>query len=193
MNRRQFGQISGAALLALGLSACGKDAPPPAPAAPALTAAQMYALAATGSGFAVGPMMAANTAYIFFDTACPHCAAVWNSAKPLAGKLRIVWIPVGFLSKMSAPRGAAILSAPDSIKAMDQNESKVLNGEQDTGVDKPAPADIEQKVAANTDLLKKLGADGVPLIVYKHAQTGEYGNQVGQVNTAQLSVLLGIQ
>jgi thiol:disulfide interchange protein DsbG len=196
MNRRQFGKTTSLALLALAtgaLTACGKEAPaaPSTPAAPTLSNAQMYDLAASGNGFAVGPMMAANTAYIFFDTACPHCAVVWNSAKPLAGKLRIVWIPVGFLSKMSGPRGAAILSAADPAKAMDQNESKVLNG-QSSG-DAPTPdAETDRKITANTDLLKKLGADGVPLIVYKHAKTGEYGAQAGQLNTAELAGLLGV-
>jgi thiol:disulfide interchange protein DsbG len=191
MNRRQFGQTAGAGLLALALSACGQNAPP-APPAPTLSNAQMYDLAATANGFAVGPMMAAHTAYIFFDTACPHCAVVWNSAKPLAGKLRIVWIPVGFLSKLSGPRGAAILAAADPAKAMDQNESKVLNGVQDADVATP-DAETARKVDANTDILKKLGADGVPLIIYKHAKTGEYGAQAGQLNTDELAQLLGVQ
>jgi thiol:disulfide interchange protein DsbG len=183
-------QTTSAALMALVLSACGQDTPPPS--APALTAAQIYDLAATANGFAVGPMMAANTAYVFFDTACPHCAAVWNAAKPLAAKLRIVWIPVGFLSQMSAPRGGAILGAPDPAKAMDQNESKVLNGE--SGSDSaPASAEIAQKIAANTEILKKIGADGVPLIVYKQAKTGEYGHQIGQLSTAQLAAMFGVQ
>jgi thiol:disulfide interchange protein DsbG len=194
MNRRQFGKTTSFALLALAtgaLTACGKDAPPPAPAAPALSNAQMYDLAAGANGFAVGPMMAANTAYIFFDTACPHCAVVWSSAKPLAGKLRIVWIPVGFLSKMSGPRGAAILTAADPVKAMDQNESKVLKGE--PVADAPTPdAETDRKITANTDLLKKLGADGVPLIVYKHAKTGVYGAQAGQLNSDELAGLLGV-
>ncbi|HEY4316422.1 MAG TPA: thioredoxin fold domain-containing protein [Herbaspirillum sp.] len=192
MNRRQFGQAASAALLTLALAACGKEAPPPAPPAPAMSTAQMYELAANANGFAVGPMMAANTAYVFFDTACPHCAVVWNSAKPLAGKLRIVWIPVGFLSKASAPTGAAILAAADPAKAMDANEAKVLNHDQG-GAAASAGADADSKVAANTEIMRKLGADGVPLILYKNARSGEYGAQAGQLDTAQLAALLGVQ
>lgn len=191
MNRRQFGQTAGAALITAALAACGKDAPPP-PAAPALSNARMYELAATANGFSVGPMMAANTAYIFFDTACPHCGVVWNSAKPLAGKLRIVWIPVGFLSKASAPRGAAILAAADPVKAMDVNEAAVLNGQQ-SGAPESVDADAAARVAANTDMMRQFGADGVPLIVYKNARTGEYGAQAGQLDTDQLAALLGVQ
>jgi thiol:disulfide interchange protein DsbG len=196
MNRRQFGSaasaIALASLLAIGLAGCGQDAPPPAPPAPALSAAQMVDKAATADGFAVGPMMAANTAYIFFDTACPHCAAVWLAAKPLAGKIRIVWIPVGFLSKMSGPRGAAILGAADPARAMEANETKMLNGEQGADITTPANDAAEQKVAANTDMLKSFGADGVPLILFKNAKTGEYGAQAGQLNTAELTTLFGL-
>lgn len=194
MNRRQFGLSAGAALVTLALAACGKEAPPapPAAAAPALSNAQMYDMAATANGFSVGPMMAANTAYIFFDTACPHCAFVWNAAKPLAGKMRIVWIPVGFLSKASAPRGAAILSAADSAKAMDQNESTVLSGQQ-PGEPSSVDPEAAKKVAANTEMMRKFGADGVPLIIYKNAQTGEFGAQAGQLDTAQLAALFGVR
>ncbi|RXZ31076.1 DsbC family protein [Oxalobacteraceae bacterium CAVE-383] len=194
MNRRQFGRTAGAGLIALALAACGKEDAPPAPpaAAPALSNAQMYEQAATANGFSVGPMMAANTAYIFFDTACPHCAVVWNSAKPLAGKLRIVWIPVGFLSKASAPRGAAILAAADPAKAMDANESTVLSGQQ-SGEPASVDADAAAKVAANTGMMRKFGADGVPLIIYKNARSGEYGAQAGQLDTDQLAALLGVQ
>ena len=192
MNRRQFGQIGFAALGALGLAACGREAAPPAPSAPPLSAAQVYELAATANGFAVGPMMAANTAYIFFDTACPHCAVVWNSAKPLAAKLRIVWIPVGFLSKLSTPQGAAILGASDPVPAMNAHEARVLGGERDAPVAAPANAEAEQKVAVNTGILQKLGADGVPLIIYKHAKTGEFGSRAGELDTTQLAALLGI-
>ena len=192
MNRRQFGQSTGAALLTLALAACGKEVPTAPPADAALSAAQMYDIAATANGFAVGPMMAANTAYIFFDTACPHCAVVWNSAKPLAGKLRIVWIPVGFLSEASALRGAAILAAADPAKAMDQNESTMLSGHQ-SGEPASVDPDAAAKVAENTDTMRKFSADGIPLILYKNAKTGEFGAWAGQLHTAQLAVLLGVQ
>jgi thiol:disulfide interchange protein DsbG len=101
-------------------------------------------------------------------------------------------MPVGFLSKMSASQGAAILGAPDPVQAMDQSEARVLGGARP----EPAPAasaGVAQKVAANTELLKKLGADGVPLILYKHAKSGAYGSQSGQMDTAQLAALLGVQ
>jgi thiol:disulfide interchange protein DsbG len=190
MNRRQFTQTGIAALAAFGLSACGRKSATQAPAAPALSAAQAYELAATANGFAVGPMMAANTAYVFFDTACPHCAVLWNSAKPLAAKLRMVWIPVGFLSQQSTPQGAAILVASNPAQAMDENEAKVLGGARSAPA--AADAEAEKKVVANTEILKKLGDEGVPLIVYKQAKTGEYGSQSGQMDTPQLAALLGI-
>src|SRR4051812_25526811 len=82
MQRRRFNVSTLAGLLSLAaLSACGRklEAPvPSASAAPApataptpssapAAASDAYALAATGNGFSVGPLMSAHTVYVFFD------------------------------------------------------------------------------------------------------------------------------
>ena len=59
------------------------------------------------AGFTVGPMMVAKTVYVFFDPQCPHCGRLWEASKPIADKLRMVWIPVAILNQNSAPQGTA--------------------------------------------------------------------------------------
>ena len=54
------------------------------------------------------------------------------------------------------------------------------------------PAEVVAKVAANTEIFKKLGADSVPLIVFKHAQTGAFGQHAGALDSAGLAALLGL-
>ena len=74
----------------------------------------------------MGPVMAANTVYVFFDTTCPHCAELWNASQPLLGKLKMVWMPIGLLRPSSLPQGATILAGADPGKGMTQNVARAL-------------------------------------------------------------------
>lgn len=203
MKRRTFGRaaaaaIAPAALLLLG--ACEAKSPAAAATAAAGTSASAagadrsaaYNLAATGHGFAVGPMMAAHTVYVFFDAACPHCAHLWTAAQPLATRLKIVWLPVALLRKTSGPQGATILAAQNPAAKMAENEAAVLAQQPGIAADPALPAEVLDKVQANTEIFGRLGADGVPLIVYRNARTGEYGMQSGATDTAGLAALAGI-
>lgn len=196
MNRRRFVlTTTGAALAAVGLVACGDKAGGSAPAdAPAAkpTAQQAYGLAAGGTGFAVGPVMAANTVYVFFDPTCPHCAALWDNAKPLASRLKIVWIPIGWLQAASEPQAATILSAADPVAAMTENEASVKQRGGGITVSRSLSEDIIAKVKANTDVFKKLGEQSVPLIVFRNGKTGQYGTVAGAVPTEQLAAMAGV-
>ncbi len=190
MNRRHL--LCLAALLA----ACSKnDAASPAAAAPAAkpaTAADAYALAATGHGFTVGSMMAANTVYVFFDTTCPHCAELWKSSQPLLNRLKIVWMPLGLLRPQSGPQGATILMAKDPVAAMNENETSVLARGGGISASQSIPDDVMAKVKANTEIFNQLGANSVPLIVYKNARTGQAGQHAGAVDTNGLAQLVGL-
>ena len=197
MNRRRIILTAMAsALAAVSVTACGDrqstDAAAAAPAPAKTSPREAYELAAQASGFTVGPMMAANTVYVFFDATCPHCAALWASSKPLLSKLKMVWIPIGLLQRSSAPQGATILSAPDPTAAMAENEASVLERKGGITVSRSLGDDVLAKVKANTDLFTKLGADSVPFIVYKNAKTGEYGSVTGSVDTGQLAAMAGL-
>lgn len=182
--------------LAAALAACSKnDAAAPAAAAPAAakpSPADAYALASTGHGFTVGSMMAANTVYVFFDTTCPHCAELWKSSQPLLNRLKIVWMPVGLLRPQSGPQGATILAAADPVAAMNENETSVLARGGGITAAASIPDEISAKVKANTEIFNKLGAESVPLIVYKNAGTGQAGQHAGALDTAGLARLVGL-
>jgi thiol:disulfide interchange protein DsbG len=194
LNRRRFALAAPAALLAAcALSAC-QDKPEAAAPAPAaqIPAQDLYALAAKGNGFTVGPVMAAHTVYVFFDPACPHCAHLWGEAKPLAGKLKIVWMPIALLRNTSGPQGATILGAPNPAEAMEQNEASVLAHGPGIAVPASLPDELLAKVKANTELFNKAGAESVPFIVFRNAKSGQAGTHAGAVSTAELAAMAGI-
>lgn len=193
MQRRHLILSAAASAAAFALAGCQKQeaeaaAPPKAPPTPA----QAYALAAKGNGFTIGAVMAANTVYVFFDTTCPHCAELWNASKPLLNRLKMVWMPVGLLRPQSAPQGATILAAPDPAAAMAENEAKVLDRSGGITASGSLSDEVLGKVKANTEIFNQLGADSVPLIVFRHATTGAYGQRAGALDTAGLAALVGV-
>jgi len=194
VNRRHFAISTTAALAALTLAACERKAPEAASLAakPRLSAQEAYEQASRASGFTTGSMMAANTVYVFFDPTCPHCAELWASAKPLLAKLKIVWIPIGLLRGSSGPQGATILTAPDPVAAMEENEASVLDRKGGISVSPSLSDEAKARVEANTEVFRKTGEDSVPLIVFKNGQTGTFGMHAGAVATAELAAMAGV-
>ncbi|MDH5537776.1 MAG: thioredoxin fold domain-containing protein [Rhizobacter sp.] len=190
MKRRHFALSLCVAPAVLALPGCSDK--PGAPAAGPLSAQQAYELSAQGHGFGVGPLMAANTVYVFFDTTCPHCATLWENSKPLLIRLRMVWMPLALLRASSGPQGATILSAADPVAAMTENERSVQANQGGIGVSPALGDEALARVKANTELFRRLGADSVPLIVYRHAGSGAYGMRAGSVGSAELAQLVGI-
>jgi thiol:disulfide interchange protein DsbG len=177
----------------LALAACKDKPAAQTPAAPPATSPrEVYDIAAGGHGFAIGPVMAANTVYVFFDSQCPHCAQLWSNAKPLLGKLKMKWMPVALLGPASLAQGATILGAGAPVDAMERNEALVLARKGGITADPSAPAEVLDKVKANTALFARSGADSVPLIVFKNAKTGEYGSHAGAVSTDELAAMAGL-
>jgi thiol:disulfide interchange protein DsbG len=203
-DRRRFLLQSTLALATAALAACGEKSPPAAATPGAANSAgtsaaagkpsgrESYELASQGHGFTMGPMMAANTVYVFFDATCPHCAALWMSAKPLLKRVKMVWMPIGLLHRSSTPQGATILSAADPAAAMTENETSVLERRGGITVASSLSDDVLAQVKANTDLFNKLGADSVPLIVYRNAKTGEFGSHSGAVSADELAAMAGV-
>jgi thiol:disulfide interchange protein DsbG len=196
MNRRRLVFTPVALAFAAGLAACSDQNKPAEAAAKAPaakpSASEAYDLAKQGSGFTIGAMMAANTVYVFFDPACPHCAQLWMSAKPLLSKLKMVWMPIGLLGKSSLAQGATILAAPDPVAAMDQNEISVIERKGGITASTNLGEDVQGKVKANTELFHKLGAESVPFLVFRNAKNGTFGQHAGAVPTDQLAAMVGV-
>ena len=196
MNRRHLVLTPVALAFAASLAACSdkpsEAAKPAAPSAAKPTAAEAYELAKTGNGFTIGAMMAANTVFVFFDPACPHCAQLWMSAKPLLSKLKMVWMPIGLMGKGSLAQGATILAAPDPVAAMNENEVSVLERRGGISASQSLSDEAQAKVKANTDLFHKLGGESVPFLVFRHATNGSFGQHAGTVPTEQLAAMVGV-
>jgi thiol:disulfide interchange protein DsbG len=204
----------GAAAICLSLAACSKpDAPipastppasaqpgaaitpaaPPAPSAQGISTAQAFeAVAAQGKGFSVGAVMSAHTVYVLFDPQCPHCGHLWQAALPLHSKAKFVWIPVALMNGKSAAQGAALLTAGNPVEAMTEHEKSILAGTGGMSASASIPADIEQNIKKNTELLNSLGADSVPYIVAKNARTGQTVVNSGALDTPALAKLMGM-
>lgn len=177
------------------LAACGKEESSSTGAGggdkAASQAVTTEAIEQKAKGFNVGSTMAARVIYVFFDTQCPHCAALWESAKPLKSQARFVWIPVGLIGEKSVAQGAAILAAQDPATLMEQNEASVRN--QQGGISAMGVADAQKDaVKANTALFNSFGFTGVPSIVGKHAQTGALVTIDGSVPTVTLAQKFGL-
>ena len=176
------------------LSAC-KESPGTAPAAGGSAATEPVSIAAIEAearGFTVGSPMSARTVYVFFDPQCPHCAALWQSAKPLKAQAKFVWISVALLNKTSESQGAAMLAAKDPVAAMDEHEASM--SAKTGGIS--AMGDLDSQRAAvvkNTALMNRFAFASVPSIVAVHATTGALVTHEGALATPELAALLGLQ
>ena len=173
--------------------------------APAVTAPQppgsvvpapgaLEAVVAGGTGFGVGTgMMSTRVLYVFFDPQCPHCGRLWETTKPLLGQIRVVWMPVAFMSVKSAPQGAAIMSAENPATAMDAHET--LLSQNRGGMEAPANANpaLLAKIKTNTALWQTLKGESVPFIVFKDPASGQSSTITGELGTDQLRNVMGLQ
>lgn len=183
-----------AALMAASLLLAGcNDAPEASAPKPAAAAAvSVDAIAAEAKGFIAGSQMSKRTVYVFFDAQCPHCAVLWEAAKPLKSQAKFVWIPVGILNAASTSQGATLLAAGDPVAAMDEHEASMKAGR--GGISAASSIDPQKDaVAKNTALMTRMGFSGIPSIVGIHAQTGAVVSQEGALPTAALAELLGLQ
>ena len=187
MKRRHLLTGGAAAIVLAGCGKQGGDKPAAAPAVPV----SLDAIAAEAKGFSVGSTMSTRVVYVFFDTQCPHCAVLWEAAKPLKPQARFVWIPVGLLGEKSLAQGGAILGAPDPVAAMDQNEASVRDKQ--GGLSAVGVADAQKdSIKKNTELFNRFGVGGVPTVVANHAQNGQLVTIEGSLPTAGLAQRLGL-
>lgn len=162
---------------------------PPA-ARPAGSGVSVEAIESQAKGFSVGPVMSSRVVYVFFDTQCPHCAALWDAAKPLKAQARFVWVPVGVLGPDSLVQGAAILAAPDPAAAMEAHEQTMRESKR--GIVPAGNVDTQKEaVTRNTKLLDGFGIGSVPTLVMK--QAGGVKVQEGSMPTDALAKWIGAQ
>ena len=181
-----------AAAASLALAGCGKESSTGSgPASGAKAPVSVDTIAAQAKGINVGSTMSTRVVYVFFDTQCPHCAALWEASKPLKPQARFVWIPVGLIGEKSVSQGAAILAAADPVATMEQNEVSVRDKQ--GGISAMGAPDAQKDlVKKNTELFNSFGFTGVPTVVAKHATTGEIVTIEGSLPAPGLAQKLGL-
>ena len=191
LNRTQW-IVAGLLALSLAVNGCSKsDTDAAASTAPKRTAS-VEIVSAEAKGFTVGAMMAAHTAYVFFDPQCPHCSRLWEASIPLQKKAKFMWIPVSLINASSATQGAALLSATDPGQSMTEHEKSMLAGQGGISASSSVKPEIEQAIKNNTRLFNNLGIEGVPFVVARNARTGQTVTRGGAMTTAALADLVGI-
>ena len=177
------------------LAACSKKPEAAAPAekpASNISPRQAFETAMRGTGFVVGQATSARQALVFFDPQCPHCAALWKASQPLLDRIRMVWMPIAFVSPKSPGQGAMLLATSDPQAMMDLHESRMTAGQGGLEVQGEPSADLLAKIKANTELLTSLGADSVPYMLLRSGAEGPYHVVPGGLPTAELTQVLGL-
>lgn len=161
------------------------------PVIPEKQTVSIEAITTSTKGFTVGSAVSARTTYVFFDAQCPHCATLWNAAKPLHAQMKFVWIPVGILNKASTAQGIALLAASDPAAKMDEHELSLLAHK--GGISASANADpaLASAVITNTRVLRSFGAESIPFVVALNAD-GTVVSAPGAGTTQALAQMIGV-
>lgn len=177
--------------LSLAIGGCSKQEPEAAAAAAPKRIPSLEIVSTESKGFTVGAMMSANPVYVFFDPQCPHCSRLWEASVPLQKKAKFVWIPINLLNASSAPQGATILSSADPAQSMAEHEKSMLANQGGIAAAGIKP-EMEQAIKKNTALFNNLGIEGVPFLIARNARTGSTVSRGGEVGTAALAELVGV-
>ena len=105
---------------------------------------------------------------VFVDPNCIYCNKFYKQVMPLVkqGKVRVRFMMVGFLRPSSEARAAAIVSAKDPVRALDEDESNFTEArEQDNSAGTKADPLVARVVQDNTALMYRAGGSGTPAVL----------------------------
>lgn len=128
-----------------------------------------FALLETTARISQAGIAAAPKVYVAFDPYCRYCHKLYGAlAKRVeTGDVQVEWVPVAFMEADSASVAAEMLTATDPAISL----SRWFGAEVGTSpvVPKGAnPKEIENSVAANTDLIRGLvGRNAAPAVFYR--------------------------
>lgn len=100
---------------------------------------------------------------VAYDANCGFCKVFHKLTEPAieAGEVRLRVVPVAILGSDSGPKAAGILGAKDADKAVHAatHDQGVIEKSNDTA--------LLAKVQANTQMMRKHGFNGTPLVLYR--------------------------
>lgn len=195
--RRQFLCMLGAGIAApalVMLGGCSESTDQYKADIPALSLSSSHTLTEIErltQGFVVGNMISRQTVYVFFDPQCPHCARLWLTMPSVSSFARFRWTPVSLMGNLSLLQSVAFLESDDPVALMNEHEKMILAGSRGiTGQSEPS-AQLRAAVEQNTEVLKKLGATGVPYMIGTNQTTGQLVGQTGAGGQAYIQQMFG--
>ena len=112
--------------------------------------------------------------YLFFDPNCPYCHHVFDSLMKIRKDmpdLQFRWAPLGMLGGNSAGKAAAIIQAPDPLKAFLTSEQNYGFLNSDTGGGIPPAKHIAESTNTilneNLSILQGQNLYGIPIVVFR--------------------------
>lgn len=137
-----------------------------------------------------GDPKAARVVYVFTDPNCPYCHRFWEASRRWvqSGKVQVRHILVGVIRPDSANKAAAILTAKSPSEALTRNEQRQAEG----GIEGVAkiPAEAQAKLDANERLMRDLGFQGTPGILFRD-ETGLLHSRSGMPAPEDMRTVLG--
>lgn len=123
--------------------------------------------------FSEGKTSAPHQLYMIAEPNCSICHMLYEKLQPFvnSGKLSIRWVMVAFIREDSAGKVAAIWSAQDPVKALEQDE-KSFNMAKESGGIKAVAANkirLEQMMALKGNMIffQNSGLTGTPALIYR--------------------------
>ncbi|WP_245966062.1 thiol:disulfide interchange protein DsbG [Pseudorhodoferax soli] len=137
-----------------------------------------------------GAASARHVVYAIIDPNCIWCHRFWKASRPWvdSGKVQVRYLLVGIIRGDSARKAATILSAPDPVAALEQNERNYANG----GIFPSAalsPA-IQATLESNRKLMLDLGLRGTPALVSRNKE-GAVETVAGYPKEEVLAIVMG--
>ena len=151
---------------------------------------QVAAVAPKLPAIYTGPAHARRQIVVFFDPNCPFCARLWDALQPWRAQLRVEWIPIAFLRPSSIWIAATMLTAPNPVQALAENEEHYQYQTRSGGLlpTLTQPAPLLQKIRRSTAIWQE-NFDVSPAILYQGPH--KLHDVLGLPSTKQLHELLG--
>lgn len=126
--------------------------------------------------------------YAFMDPNCIFCHLEWKALQPYEKVgLQVRWVPVAFLKPDSAGKAAALLESKQPAALVNQLQTKFDVAHESGGITPLTTISkaTNDKIKANTELMRAFGFNGTPAMVYKDA-AGKVQYHPGMVRLSEL-------
>ncbi len=132
--------------------------------------------------------------YVIFDPNCPYCSVAYRAFRQHGDSgTEFRWVPVAYLRPDSAGRAAALLDAPDPVKALEDNETKFDEASHQGGIAPSASVSsaVSSQLERNDKIMQRIGSNATPTILWKD-DAGRVHDYEGLPPPDMLAEIMGI-